>query len=178
MPILSRGQLLLDLAQHIHTHKEEYVLAESKDTGKPLNLCRALDVPRAIDNLRFYASAAVSSEEKSVSQSVPQHAVHFTQRAPLGVVGCITPWNLPVYLLSWKLAPALVTGNTVVAKPSELTPTTASLIAEAAHEVGFPAGVLNIVHGEGASVGHAIATVSELVLHNAHLRSIPVSTLM
>jgi aminomuconate-semialdehyde/2-hydroxymuconate-6-semialdehyde dehydrogenase len=146
-----RTRLLLAIAQRIDERLEELALAETTDTGKPLRSSRSIDIPRAAANFRFFASAIVGFH--SEAYRTDQLALNYTLRQPRGVAGVISPWNLPLYLLTWKIAPALATGNTVVAKPSELTPTTAHLLGEIAGEVGLPPGVLNIVHGLGNKVG-------------------------
>jgi aminomuconate-semialdehyde/2-hydroxymuconate-6-semialdehyde dehydrogenase len=153
-PIAERSRLLLALAQRIDDRLEELALAETNDTGKPLRNSRVIDIPRAAANFRFFASAIVNFH--SEAYRTDQLALNYTLRQPRGVAGIISPWNLPLYLFTWKVAPALATGNTVVAKPSELTPTTASLLAHICQEVGVPPGVLNIVHGLGNKVGAAI----------------------
>src|SRR4029079_8567322 len=128
--------------------------AESIDTGKPLSLARSLDIPRAASNFRFFATAILHTEnEAHVTDGV---AFNYTLRRPRGIAGLISPWNLPLYLLSWKIAPAIAVGNTAIAKPSELTPMTAFLLCEICAEAGLPNGVLNIVHGTGPNVGAAI----------------------
>jgi aminomuconate-semialdehyde/2-hydroxymuconate-6-semialdehyde dehydrogenase len=134
----------------------ELARAESIDTGKPLTLARNLEIPRASANFRFFASAA--SQFASESHSLGYEAVNYTLRDPVGIVGCISPWNLPLYLFSWKIAPALAAGNCVIGKPSELTPMTAFLLGEICTEAGLPQGVLNILHGRGSSVGQALVT--------------------
>jgi aminomuconate-semialdehyde/2-hydroxymuconate-6-semialdehyde dehydrogenase len=132
----------------------EFVEAESMDNGKPQWLAAQSDIPRAISNLKFFASAQMNFP--SESHHTPNQGLNYTLRQPIGVVGCISPWNLPLYLFTWKIAPALAAGNTVVAKPSEITPYTAYLLSTVCIEIGFPKGVLNIVHGLGAKVGQAI----------------------
>jgi aminomuconate-semialdehyde/2-hydroxymuconate-6-semialdehyde dehydrogenase len=129
-------------------------LAESIDNGKPVSLARAVDIPRAAANFKFYATAAMHFASESHGTS--GHSINYTLRQPIGVVGCISPWNLPLYLFTWKIAPALAAGNCVVAKPSEITPMTAFLLSELCIEAGFPPGVLNIVHGTGPGAGAAI----------------------
>ena len=153
-PLEMRMMLLLRIADGIEKRMEEFVSAESKDNGKPLNLARAVDIPRAISNFRFYATAALHFA--SESHHIPGVGINYTLRQPIGVVGCISPWNLPIYLFSWKIAPALAAGNCVVAKPSEITPYTAYLLSKVCIEAGLPKGVLNIVHGLGTTVGQAI----------------------
>ncbi len=149
-----RSRILLRIADLIERDLEKLARAESVDTGKPLALARSLDIPRAASNFRFFATAILHTEnEAHVTDGV---AFNYTLRQPRGVVGLISPWNLPLYLLSWKIAPAIAVGNTAIAKPSELTPMTAYLLCEICQEAGLPAGVLNIVHGTGANVGSAI----------------------
>ena len=149
-----RSQWLLKLAALVERDLEKLVRAESLDSGKPVGLARSLDIPRAVSNLRFFAAAA--SQFASESHAMESGAINYTLRSPLGVVGCISPWNLPLYLFTWKIAPALAAGNCVVAKPSEITPMTAYLFGELCQEAGLPSGVLNIVHGLGPQAGVAI----------------------
>jgi len=129
--------------------------AESKDNGKPVALAKQIDIPRAASNFQFFANAITQFSSES-HESVGLNAINFTLRQPFGVVGCISPWNLPLYLFTWKIAPAIVAGNCVVAKPSEITPMTAYLLGEICNEAGLPNGVLNIVHGLGTTTGQAI----------------------
>ncbi len=149
-----RSRVMLTIADRIDANAEELAQAESKDTGKPVSLARALDIPRAAANLRFYAAAA--TQFASESHSMEGGAINYTLRQPHGVVATISPWNLPLYLFTWKIAPALAAGNTVIAKPSELTPLTACLFSKLCQEAGLPNGVLNILHGEGATIGQQI----------------------
>lgn len=149
-----RFDILLKLAQGIASRTQEFVEAESMDNGKPQWLAAQSDIPRAISNLKFFASAQMNFP--SESHHTPGQGLNYTLRQPIGVVGCISPWNLPLYLFTWKIAPALAAGNTVVAKPSEITPYTAYLLSTVCSEIGLPPGVLNIVHGLGAKVGQAI----------------------
>ena len=154
MSIDKRSRILLRLSDLIEENLEDLAIAESRDNGKPVTLARKVDIPRAATNFRFYASSIVNfSSESHISEGF---MVNYTRRAPLGIVGCISPWNLPLYLFSWKIAPALAMGNCVIAKPSEMTPMTASLLGKLTIEAGMPAGVLNILHGEGAGIGQAI----------------------
>ena len=155
-----RHDMLMKLSQGIADRFEEFVEGESKDNGKPQSLARAVDIPRAISNLKFYATAAMHFS--SESHHMPGSAINYTLRQPLGVIGAISPWNLPLYLFTWKIAPALAAGNTVVAKPSEITPYTAYLLSKVCAEVGFPKGVLNIVHGLGPEAGEAIVQHDEI----------------
>ncbi|BFI96534.1 MAG: aldehyde dehydrogenase [Rhodanobacter sp.] len=158
-PAEQRARLLHRLADLIEARLDEFAALESRDSGKPVKLARSVDIPRAVSNLRFFAAAidTWSSESHATALGLPeQGALNYTLRQPLGVVGCISPWNLPLYLFTWKIAPALAAGNAVVAKPSEVTPCTAALLGELSIEAGFPPGVLNIVHGHGPAVGQAI----------------------
>lgn len=151
-----RFRHMMRLADGIRQKLEAFAAAESKDNGKPLALARSVDIPRAISNFEFYAAATM--HYASQSHFTEALGINYTLRRPLGVVGCISPWNLPLYLFSWKIAPALAAGNTVVAKPSEVTPMTAFMLSQVADEVGFPKGVLNIVHGLGPEAGEEICT--------------------
>src|SRR3954454_7036925 len=149
-----RSNFLLRIAELIERDLEKFARAESIDTGKPISLARSLDIPRAIANFRFFATAILHTEsEAHITDNV---AFNYTLRQPRGIVGLISPWNLPLYLLSWKIAPAIAVGNTAIAKPSELTPMTAFLLCEICSEAGLPAGVLNVVHGTGPNVGAPI----------------------
>lgn len=145
---------MMRLADGIRKKLEAFAQAESKDNGKPVTLARSVDIPRAISNFEFYAAATM--HYASQSHYTEGLGINYTLRRPLGVVGCISPWNLPLYLFSWKIAPALAAGNTVVAKPSEVTPMTAFMLSQVADEVDFPKGVLNIVHGLGPEAGEEI----------------------
>ncbi|MCT4663837.1 MAG: aldehyde dehydrogenase [Flavobacteriales bacterium] len=149
-----RSEILLKISQGITENLEELALAESTDNGKPLKLAKSVDIPRAASNMAFFATAILHDSQKAYEMD--GLAINYTQRKPLGVVGCISPWNLPLYLFTWKIAPALAAGNCVVAKPSEVTPYTAFLFSKICQEAGLPVGVLNIVHGLGPNVGQAI----------------------
>lgn len=153
-PIDQRSRILRTLAQLIEHNLEMLAAAESRDNGKPVSLARAVDIPRASSNIDFFATAIVHFA--SESHHMVGQAINYTTRKPIGVVGCISPWNLPLYLFTWKIAPALAAGNCVVAKPSEVTPYSAFLLSKLCVEAGLPAGVLNIVHGLGPKVGDAI----------------------
>ncbi len=153
-PAEERSRVMLSLAEGIEARAEELALAESKDNGKPVSLARTLDIPRASANLRFFAAAA--TQFFSESHQMEMGAINYTLRQPTGIVGTISPWNLPLYLFTWKIAPALAAGNAVIAKPSELTPMTAYLFSTICRDVGLPAGVLNVVHGEGAVIGQRL----------------------
>lgn len=149
-----RARLMERLADLIEQNLESLARAESIDTGKPISLARRVDIPRSAANFRSFA--AFSRTTASASHAMPGQAIGYTLRKARGVAGCISPWNLPLYLFTWKIAPALATGNTVVAKPSEMSPTTATMLGELAMDAGFPPGVLNIVHGLGPEAGQAI----------------------
>jgi aminomuconate-semialdehyde/2-hydroxymuconate-6-semialdehyde dehydrogenase len=149
-----RYRILHRLADLLHEKTAELALAETTDSGKAISTSTQVDIPRAEANIRFFATAILHFS--SESHAVEGTAVNYTLRQPLGVVGCISPWNLPLYLFTWKIAPALAAGNCVVAKPSELTPMTAFLLSRLCIEAGLPPGVLNIVHGLGPKAGQAI----------------------
>lgn len=151
-----RSDLLMRLADKIEEHTEELIIAESIDNGKPESLARLVDIPRASENFRFFATAILHFS--SEIHEMDGKAINYTLREPIGVAACISPWNLPIYLLTWKIAPALAAGNTVVAKPSEITPMTAYILSKICIEVGFPPGVLNIVHGIGSKMGDALTS--------------------
>ena len=148
-----RADWLDKIANALEAKADEIASLESLDTGKPISLAKAVDASRSITNFRFFAQF---SKDFSVENFEMDDATNHVLLKPVGIAGLITPWNLPLYLLSWKIAPAIVMGNTVVAKPSELTPLTAKLLSETLHEINFPAGVVNIVHGLGSEAGHAI----------------------
>ncbi len=150
-----RARWLERLADALEARIEEFACAESRDGGKPYRLALDTEIPRAASNLRFFAHAATQFASESHHGEA---GLNYTLRPPLGVVVAISPWNLPLYLFTWKISPALAAGNTVVAKPSEITPLTATMLGELAAEIGFPAGVLNIVHGLGAEVGEPLVT--------------------
>ncbi len=158
--LATRFEILNRLAGIIERDLDKFASAESTDAGKPISLSRNIDIPRAHQNFRFFATAIMHFASES-HHSVGE-AINFTLRQPIGVVGCISPWNLPLYLFSWKIAPALATGNCVVAKPSEMTPMTAFLLAKACDEAGLPPGVLNIVQGLGPKAGQAIVDHPEI----------------
>jgi aminomuconate-semialdehyde/2-hydroxymuconate-6-semialdehyde dehydrogenase len=146
--------MLADIADGIEASADLLARAESRDSGKPVSLAAAVDIPRASANMRFFSTALM--QFASESHAMADKAINYTLRQPVGVCGCISPWNLPLYLFTWKIAPALAAGNTVVAKPSEITPMTAYLFSQICAEAGMPPGVLNIVHGLGAKAGAAI----------------------
>ena len=150
-PARERSRLLCTIADRIEADQERFARAESIDNGKPLTLARTVDIPRAIASFRHFGTAILHMH--SESHATDYDALNYTLRRPRGVAGLISPWNLPLYLLTWKVAPAIATGNTAVAKPSELTPMTAYLLAELCRDVGLPPGVLNVVHGLGAEAG-------------------------
>ncbi len=149
-----RFRIMNAIAEGIERRLDTLAEAESVDNGKPVSLARKVDIPRAAANFRFFATAIM--HYASESHHMPGVAINYTLRQPIGVVGCISPWNLPLYLFTWKIAPAIAAGNVVVAKPSEITPMTAYLLGEICNEAGLPPGVLNIVHGTGPDCGQAI----------------------
>ncbi len=150
-----RSQVLLSIADRMERALDELARAESRDQGKPYHLAREIEIPRAIYNFRYFATKILHTEDQA-RNNAQLHALSYTHRTPVGVAGLISPWNLPLYLLTWKIAPAIAAGNTVVCKPSELTPMTAYLLAELLNEAGLPHGVVNIVFGTGASAGAAL----------------------
>ncbi len=154
MPIEKRSAILLRIADLIDAKMDQLATAESIDNGKPVSLAREIDIPRASANFRFFAQAI--TQFHSETYDMGSRGFNYTLRRPIGVAGCISPWNLPLYLFTWKIAPALAAGNTVVAKPSEITPMTSFLLSKICIEAGLPAGVLNIVHGLGHKTGAAI----------------------
>jgi aminomuconate-semialdehyde/2-hydroxymuconate-6-semialdehyde dehydrogenase len=153
-PAAERSRLLLKLADLIEQNLEELARLESEDNGKTVSLARRLDIPRAVANFRFFGTAILHTSTEC--HPLDGVALNYTLRQPIGVAGLISPWNLPLYLLSWKIAPAIASGNTCVAKPSELTPLTAQRLAELSLEAGIPPGVINIVHGLGPKAGAAL----------------------
>jgi aminomuconate-semialdehyde/2-hydroxymuconate-6-semialdehyde dehydrogenase len=156
MNVQERSAILIKLSEGISRRAEEFALAEATDNGKPVQLAAHVDIPRAVSNFHFFATAI--EHFASESHHMEGMGVNYTLRKPIGIVGCISPWNLPLYLFSWKIAPALAAGNCVIAKPSEITPYTAYLLGQIAKEAGLPDGVLNILHGLGTEVGNAIVT--------------------
>jgi aminomuconate-semialdehyde/2-hydroxymuconate-6-semialdehyde dehydrogenase len=163
-PSEERFEILMRLVALIERDLDKLAETESIDNGKPVSLAKKMDIPRAASNFRFYATAAMhfSNESHETALADGGRAINYTLRQPLGVVGCISPWNLPLYLFTWKIAPAIAAGNCVVAKPSEITPMTAYLLSRLCIEAGLPAGVLNIVHGTGPKVGAAIVAHPEI----------------
>lgn len=155
-PYTERSRIMSKLADLIGENIDRLAMAESIDNGKPFSLAKAVDIPRAESNIRFFATAIMHYH--SEAHIMEDRVVNYTNRKPLGVVGCISPWNLPLYLFTWKIAPALAAGNTVVAKPSEITPMTAYLLCELCQQAGLPKGVLNIIHGLGQYAGDAMVT--------------------
>ena len=174
-PMAARAAVLVRAAELLEANAEAFAHAEAADVGKPVALARALDVPRAAANLRMFAGLVQHGDLASVRHGGGgdrggglDDALNYTVRKPVGVVGLVTPWNLPLYLLTWKLAPALAMGNSIVAKPSELTPSTASMLAPLLEQAGLPPGVFNVVHGSGADAGAALCThpqVGAALLH-------------
>lgn len=153
-PAAKRSAILVKISELIDKNLDKLALAESVDNGKPVWLAKSVDIPRASKNFYFYATGILHNHTEA--HPMENTAINYTLRHPIGVAGCISPWNLPLYLFTWKIAPALASGNCVVAKPSEITPMTAYMLSELCIEAGLPAGVLNIVHGTGPKVGSAI----------------------
>jgi len=153
-PVEERFKILNRIAELIDENLDSLALAETNDNGKPLWLSKRVDIPRASSNFRFFATGIMHFSTDS--HNMEDKAINYTLRQPIGVVGCISPWNLPLYLFTWKIAPALAAGNCVVAKPSEVTPVTAYLLSIICMKAGLPAGVLNILHGTGPGCGSAI----------------------
>lgn len=159
-PTEKRSKIMMKIASIIERDMKLFVEAESKDNGKSVHTAGMVDIPRAVSNMEFFATAIMHYAAES--HIMEDTAINYTMRSPIGVVGCISPWNLPLYLFTWKIAPAIAAGNCVVAKPSEVTPMTAYLFSKACIEAGLPAGVLNIVHGLGGSCGQAIVEHPEV----------------
>ncbi len=156
-PAMERARIMQRIADLVERDLEPLARAESIDTGKPIRLARTVDIPRVAANFRFFASAVLNARSEVYRTEQPQiTALNTTLRQPLGVVGLISPWNLPLYLLTWKIAPAIAVGNACVAKPSEITPMTAHMLGTILNEAGLPAGVVNIVHGLGSKAGAAL----------------------
>ncbi|MDY7393911.1 aldehyde dehydrogenase [Aureibaculum sp. 2210JD6-5] len=156
-----RSRILIKISELLEKNLERFAEAESKDNGKPISLAKSVDIPRAASNFRFFGNAITQFASES-HESIGQNAINYTLRQPIGVVGCISPWNLPLYLFTWKIAPALAAGNCVIAKPSEVTPMTVYLLGEICNEARLPKGVLNIVHGLGTTAGQAIVEHPEI----------------
>jgi aminomuconate-semialdehyde/2-hydroxymuconate-6-semialdehyde dehydrogenase len=154
LPVEKKFTILNKIAELIDENLDELAMAETNDNGKPLWLSKQVDIPRASSNFRFFATGIMHFANES--HNMEDKAVNYTLRQPIGIVGCISPWNLPLYLFTWKITPALAAGNCVIAKPSEITPVTAFLLAKICKEAGLPDGVLNIVHGVGQHCGEAI----------------------
>ncbi|RYZ54615.1 MAG: aldehyde dehydrogenase, partial [Sphingobacteriales bacterium] len=159
-PAEERFKVLNRIAELIDENLDALALAETNDNGKPLWLSKKVDIPRASSNFRFFATGIMHMSTES--HNMEDKAVNYTLRQPIGVVGCISPWNLPLYLFTWKIAPALAAGNCVIAKPSEVTPMTGYLLSIICKEAGLPDGVLNIVHGGGPECGSAIVSHPEI----------------
>lgn len=159
-PVEERFKILNRIAELIDENADALALAETNDNGKPLWLSKRADIPRASANFRFFATGIMHFATES--HNMEDKAVNYTLRQPIGIVGCISPWNLPLYLFTWKIAPALAAGNCVLAKPSEVTPVTAFLLSKICKEAGLPDGVLNIIHGTGPGAGEAIVSHPEV----------------
>ena len=156
LSVEERAVYLIKIADGLESRLEEFSEYESRDTGKPISLAKSVDIPRAVSNFRFFAEYGQSYNFES--ELINSQSTNKIRRSPLGVVACISPWNLPLYLFSWKIAPALIAGNTVVAKPSEITPYTAYKLGEICKDAGLPTGVLNIIHGQGNTAGDALVS--------------------
>lgn len=156
MPVAKRSDVLLKISALIEKNLDKLALAESVDNGKPVWLAKSVDIPRAAANFHFYATGAIHLATEA--HAMENTAINYTLRQPIGIAGCISPWNLPLYLFTWKIAPALASGNCVIAKPTEVTPMTSYLLSEICIEAGLPKGVLNIVHGFGTKAGAAIVS--------------------
>ena len=155
-----RAKILRKISELIEKHSKDFALLETRNTGKPLKTSQTVEIPRSAHNFEFFADAA--TQWSAESHSMEGHAINYTLRQPLGPVACISPWNLPLYLLSWKIAPALAAGNTVIAKPSEVTPMSANLLAGILNDAGLPPGVLNILQGRGQEIGAALCNHSKI----------------
>ena len=160
-PVDKKSAIMMKIADLIDQNHSALSLAESEDSGKPISRAKTIEIPRAASNFRFYANA-ITQFSSEAHESIGQSALNITLRQPLGIVGCISPWNLPLYLFTWKIAPAIATGNCVIAKPSEMTPRTASMLGEICNEAGLPPGVLNIIQGTGEDAGQAILEHSKI----------------
>lgn len=159
-PAEEKFKILNRIAELIDQNLDALALAETNDNGKPLWLSKRVDIPRASSNFRFFATGLMHFATES--HNMENGTVNYTLRQPIGVVGCISPWNLPLYLFTWKIAPALAAGNCVVSKPSEVTPMTGYLLSLICKEAGLPGGVLNILHGNGPNCGSAIVSQPEI----------------
>lgn len=155
-----RSEYLLKIAEIINKYSEKLAVAETVDNGKPLWLSKSVDIPRAVKNFEFFASAI--KHFSSEAHSTDKNTLNYTLRQPVGIIGAISPWNLPLYLFTWKIAPALAAGNCVIGKPSEITPMTSYMLSEICIEAGLPGGVLNIVHGYGYTAGKAVVSHPEI----------------
>ena len=164
-----RASYLLKLSTKIEENIDELALLETRDTGKPIHTSSNIDIPRSAKNLKFFADFAIEQNDEEFHG---EGLENYVKRSPIGVVGCISPWNLPLYLFTWKIAPALISGNTVIAKPSEFTPTTAFMLSKYCDEIGLPPGVLNILHGLGQKLDLLLLIILRLrplVLLEAHV---------
>ncbi|MBT3944935.1 MAG: aldehyde dehydrogenase [Candidatus Marinimicrobia bacterium] len=160
LSVKERADYLNKIAEGLESRLDEFAEYESRDTGKPISLAKSVDIPRAVSNFRFFAEYGQEFNFEFELNNNQSH--NKIIRSALGVIGCISPWNLPLYLFSWKIAPALIAGNTVVAKPSEITPFTAFKLGEICQDAGLPPGVLNIIHGQGSIAGDALVNHSKI----------------
>ncbi|XP_038626658.1 2-aminomuconic semialdehyde dehydrogenase isoform X1 [Tachyglossus aculeatus] len=158
-----RAQILNKLADLLEQSLEDFAQAESRDQGKTITFARTVDIPRAVYNFRFFASSVLHRTAECTQMDSPS-CMHYTVRTPVGIAGLISPWNLPLYLLTWKIAPAIAVGNTVIAKPSEMTSVTAWMLCKLLNKAGVPAGVVNVVFGRGPKAGEALVSHPEVPL--------------
>ncbi|CEF68719.1 Aldehyde dehydrogenase family 8 member A1 [Strongyloides ratti] len=156
IPIQKRCELLINVSNIIEDNFEEFAIIESRDQGKPISLAKAIDIPRAIYNFRFFASSIIGKTTTSTNNMLPVRSINYVKNDSIGIAGLISPWNLPLYLLTFKLAPALICGNCVICKPSEITSATAWLLCHTFIDAGFPSGVVNMIFGDGVNAGEAL----------------------
>ena len=154
-----RSEFIFTIADKIEAKLDEFAIAESTDNGKPISLSKSLDIPRSIKNLRFFARLALNKENLIFHQ---ENVTSKVMKQPIGIVGTISPWNLPLYLFTWKIAPALVSGNCVISKPSEITPYTAYLFSKVCIEAKLPKGILSILYGYGEKIGAEIVKQKDI----------------
>ncbi len=160
LTVKDRSEFLINISKEMSLRLNTFSKYETRDTGKPISLSNNLDIPRAIENFQFFADYIRKYNfTEHLNNNKSKNKI---QRSPLGVVCCISPWNLPLYLFTWKIAPALASGNTVVAKPSEIAPYTAYMLGDVCNRVGLPKGVLNIINGRGSTVGNHIVSHKEI----------------
>ncbi|KAJ3190705.1 Aldehyde dehydrogenase 8 member A1 [Irineochytrium annulatum] len=161
-PRTERSRLLMKVAELLEARLEEFAIAESRDQGKPVSVARTVDIPRAIHNFRFFATALLHTSQRKTE--VDGVALNYTLQQPVGVAGMISPWNLPLYLATWKIAPCLASGCTAVLKPSEFTSVTMFMLCSIFVEAGIPSGVVNVVFGDGPKAGDALVKHKDVPL--------------